>query len=270
MKELIFLNGEPMKGEFPLRSLLYAEGVFETFRWKGSPPAFLGAHLERMKRGAQFLDLPFPKEAAIRDAVRGAVTASGIDDAYVRLNLLSSGPAKFPKRADHSHLLLVIREYEPPEEHVRAHLSRFRRLSSSPLHGIKSLNYLENVIARREAEDLGYDEAIFLNERGEVAEGSATNLFWVKENELFTPARECGLLPGITRKVLISLAPELGLEVREGRFGLGEIFSARGVFLTSSLRGLAALVAIDGRKIPFDEDLYARMKIALYRKLKWA
>ena len=269
MGELLFLDGEQLGEKLPLRSLLYAEGVFETFRWKGSAPLFLEKHIRRMRRGAELLRIPFPNEGTIENAVEAAVGTSGIDDAYVKLCLLSSGSLKFHERADSGRLLVVVRKYEPPREQVRAHIASFKRLSSSPLLGIKSLNYLENVIARREAESMGYDEAIFLNERGEVAEGSSTNIFWVKDGTLFTPALECGLLPGITREVLISLVPELGLKTNEGRFTLNDVISSHGAFFTNSLIGMTAIAEIDGTEIIVDEGLYGQLRRSLFRKLGW-
>jgi len=268
MKEIVQLDGKPLDESLPLRSLLYAEGVFETFRWKNSPPVFLKNHIERMSDGAKLLWIPFPGAEKVRKAVEAAVETSGIEDAYVKICLLSSGPLKFYELADRGHLLAVIRKYEPPDEHVRAHVSSFKR-RSSPLLAIKSLNYLENVLARREAKSMGYDEAIFLNEWGEVTEGSSTNIFWAKGDVLHAPALECGLLPGITRDALISLAPELGLEVKEGKFNLKDVLKSQGAFFTNSLMGITAISAVDGVKINLDDDLYANVRMSLFQKLKW-
>ncbi len=265
----VFLDGKPIDEKLPLRSLLYAEGLFETFRWKGSPPVLLEKHIKRMKRGAEILNLPFPGERKIKDAVNGAVDASDVDDAYVKVCLLSSGSLKFYERAEGGHLLVVVRKYEAAKERMRAHIASFKRLSSSPILGIKSLNYLENVVARREAEDMGYDEAIFLNERGDVAEGSSTNIIWVKEGTLFTPALECGLLPGVTREVLIALVPKLGLEVRDGKFNIENVFRSQGAFFTNSLIGITAITEIDKVRISVDENVYSKIRRSVFKELGW-
>jgi len=267
--EFLFLDGKPLTRKLPLRSLCYGEGLFETFRWKGSPPIFLNKHLERMKQGSELLGIPFPGEAKIRSAAREAVAKSGVTDAYVKLCLLSAGPLKFHAQAEEGRVLVVVREYEPPREYMRAHVVPVRRASSSPLLRVKSINYLENILARREAERMGYDEAIFLNEHGKVAEGSSTNIFWVKQGTLYTPALECGLLPGITREVLISLAPELNLEVEEGDFNLSEVFASEGAFFTNSLIGITAITEIDEFRMATDEKLFGRLKRFLYKKLGW-
>jgi 4-amino-4-deoxychorismate lyase len=269
MREFLFLDGKPLEQKLPLRSLFYGEGLFETFRWKDSPPVFLRKHLKRMKKDSELLSIPFPGEEKIKNAVREAVDKSGVKDAYVKLCLLSAGPIKFHERGDEGQVLVVVRGYEPPKEYVRVHVTPFKRASSSPLLRVKSLNYLENVLARREAERMGYDEALLLNERGEVTEGSSTNIFWVKRNVLYTPALECGLLPGITREALISLAPELDLEVKEGRFNLDEVLTSQGAFFTNSLIGITAITEIDKVRIRVNNELFEGLRCSLYRKLGW-
>jgi len=267
--EIIFLDGEPLKEKIPLRSLLYGEGVFETFRWKGSPPVYMNKHIDRMKMGSEFLAIPFPGKHSIKTAVEEAIKISKIADAYVKVCLLSSGGMKFHERPKEGHVLVVVRGYEPQKENMRAHVVQPRRTSSSPLIRVKSVNYLENVLARREAMSKGYDEAIFLNERGEVAEGSSTNIFWVEKEALYTPAADCGLLPGVTREVLISFAPGLGLEVEEGRFGLDGVLSSDAAFLTNSLIGMSALSDVDGAKIALEAKLFTRLRTALFQKMGW-
>jgi len=269
MKEFLFLDGKPLEQKLPLRSLFYGEGLFETFRWHDSPPVFLEKHIARMKRGSGLLSIPFPSEEKIKNAVEDAVNKSGVKDAYVKLCLLSSGSLKFHERADESQVLVVVRGYEPPKEYMRAHVAPFKRASSSPLPRVKSLNYLENVLARREAERMGYDEALFLNERGEVTEGSSTNVFWVRGGVLHTPAPECGLLPGITREALISLAPELDLEVKEGKFNLDEVLTSRGAFFTNSLIGITAITEIDKTRVIVDGKLFSKLRRSLFHKLGW-
>lgn len=269
MTELVLLDGKPFVEKIPLRSLLYAEGLFETFRWKNSPPVYLEKHLVRMKRGAEFLSIPFPSEENVKKAVHEAINKSGLADAYVKICLLSSGSVKFYEQADEGHVLVIVKNYEPPKNRMRANVVSFRRASSSLLLRVKSMNYLENVLARRKARDGGYDEAIFLNERGEVAEGSTTNIFWVKKRVLCTPDVDCGLLPGITREALISLASELGLEVKEGKFELDEVLSSDGAFLTNSLAGIAALTEVDNAKVTLNEELFIKLRDTLFRRLRW-
>jgi 4-amino-4-deoxychorismate lyase len=266
--EFFFLQGQ-MLDEPPPRSLLYGEGVFETFRWAGKAPVFLGKHLKRMREGAELLRIPPPREDEFRSAVEEAVKKSGIGDARVKVCLLSQGPQQFSANPERRVLLLVVSPYQPPKSVVAVHVVSFKRNSASPLLRIKSTSYLENVLGRREAEKLGFDEGIFLNERGELTEGCATNLFWIRGEILYTPALECGLLPGITRELLISLAPELGLRVEEGRYGLKSLLRAETALLTNSLIGAVGINRVEKIQIPVDEGLLARIQRALFQELGW-
>ncbi len=269
MDQLLLLDGRPLDEKLPLRSLFFGEGVFETFRWRGKPPVLWEGHIARMKQGAKYLSIPFPGEISIEKNLKVAVDEAGVDDAYVKICLLSSGPLQFYDIPVGSHILIVVRGYEPPKDCTRVHIAPTRRSSSSPLPRVKSINYLENVIARRNAEERGYDEAVFLNERGEMTEGSCTNIFWVKDGTLFTPAPECGLLPGVTRGTLISLAKTIDLKVKEGRFDLDDGRQCQGAFLTNALIGISAIKAIDKQKICTDEELFRKLRGALFRKLGW-
>ena len=263
------LDGKPLDEKLPLRSLFFGEGVFETFRWRSKPPVFLEKHILRLKQGAEYLSIPFPGKRLIKGNLEKAVSVAEVDDNYVKICLLSSGPLKFYKRALRSHILVVVREYEPSREYLRVNVAATRRNSTSSLLWVKSINYLENVIARRVAEDRGYDESVFLNERGEVTEGSYTNIFWIRDDALITPALECGLLPGITREALISLAKGLALKVEEGRFDLNDMLQCTGAFLTNSLMGMSAIKEIDKQKIPVDEELFRKLRSSLFQKLDW-
>ena len=268
MKEFIFLNGEPYKERFPLRSLFYGEGLFETLRWKGGLPFFWNKHIERMRKGAGVLGIPFPGDKAVKESVENAILDSQIPDAYVKICLLSHGTSIFYENPEGYSLLVIVREYKPTLEPVRAQVSSFRRSSTSPILKLKSLNYLENTLARREARKLGFDEAIFLNDKEVLCEASASNLFWFERETLCTPSLECGLLPGVIRGVVIELAREMEIEVKEGRFGLDSLKSSVGGFFTNSLIGAIAIAHINRFKLPIPQQ-FTMVKTALLEKLGW-
>ena len=269
MKEYIFIDGEPFKEAFPLRSLFYGEGLFETFRWKARPPVFLSKHLERMKKGAGVLGIPFPKEEVIEERIENAILESEIPDAYVKVCLLSQGSPIFYEFPEGSSLLVTVREYKPPIEPVKAHVSSFRRSSTSPILKLKSLNYLGNVLARREARGLGFDEAIFLNDKVELTEASVSNIFWLKDGILFTPSVDCGLLPGVIRGVVIELAREMGMEVMECRHNLDTLLSSDASFITNSLIGAIAISYVNDFRLSDSKD-FERIRTALIDGLGWA
>jgi 4-amino-4-deoxychorismate lyase len=269
MKEYISLNGEPIPDKLPIRSLFYGEGVFETFRLRSSLPVLWERHLSRMRRGAEFLGIPFLGPKRIGKLVEAAVSESGIPDAYVKICLLSGGSTLFHEIPGNSSLLIVLRGYRPPKTPIKAFVSNFSRSSSSPILSIKSLNYLENIIARREAIRLGFDEAIFLNERGEITEGCTSNIFWLKEGVLFTPSLECGLLPGVIRGAVIELAVNFGIEVVEGRFDLGTLLSAQVAFFSNSLAGVVPASRIYEVDFMPGSIEFLAIEKALSERLEW-
>jgi len=269
MKDLIFIDGHPLKEEFPLRSLFYGEGVFESFRWKMRPPVFWDKHVQRMKRGAELLGIPFPGVGDVEWVIERAMLDSQISDAYVKICLLSQGSSNFYETPTRHSLLGIVREFQAPKELITVCISSFSRNSASPVLRIKSLNYIENILARREAIGLGFDEAIFLNERGEITEGSASNTFWLREGVLFTPSLECGLLPGVIRDVVIEVACELGIQVIEGSFDPGVFLVSEGVFLTNSLMGIVSVSQVNEHKLPSDPQGVIVLKSAILEKLNW-
>ena len=269
MDDSILIDGQPIQGDFPSRSLFYGEGVFETFRWKSTHPVFLNKHIERMKKGAEILRIPFPGEESILDSLDRALRAFQASDAHVKICLLSRGNTIFYENPEGSSLLTIVREYQLPNEPVKARVTECRRSSSSSILRLKSLNYLENIRARREARELGFDDAIFLNERGEITEGTASNIFWFRDGVLYTPTIECGLLSGITRCVLVENAEEIGMQVMEGCFNLDSLLSSQCCFLTNSLIGVVPISQINDTTLDSDYIYFERIKASLFEKLCW-
>ncbi|MER3447833.1 MAG: aminodeoxychorismate lyase [Candidatus Dadabacteria bacterium] len=269
MKEFVSIDGQRIEEGFPLRSLFYGEGVFETFRWKTAPPVFWDRHLLRMRMGAESLGIPFPGIGDIERIIESAVFDSQIPDAYVKICLLSQGSSVFYEIPQGASILIVIRQYQTSDGLIKAHVSSLRRSSTSPILRMKSLNYLENILARREARGLGFDEAVFLNEKGEITEGSASNIFWLKDGVLFTPSPECGLLSGVIRGVVIGIAEEIGIGFEEGHFDLDSLTSSQCAFFTNSLIGAISISQIDGLELRSDSRDFNRIKAALLERLVW-
>jgi len=270
MKEHIFIEGKKVTESIPLRSLFYGEGLFETFRYKNSLPVLMDSHLDRMDMGARRLKISFPEREYIIELIEDAVLQSQFADAYVKICLLSSGGLTFYKSAEKSHLLVIVKEYASPQQSVRLKINSFTRTSGSPLSRIKSLNYLENILARREAQDAGYDDALFFNERGEICECSASNIFWYKDNTLYTPSVDCGLLPGTTRAQILKLAKVNNLGASEGAFCLDDVMSAEIAFISNSLIGCTPVSFIEGLSFDIRHKEFKRIKNELLYSLKWA
>jgi branched-chain amino acid aminotransferase len=229
--------------------LLYGRGLFETFRARRGAVYLLERHFDRLEEGAQTLGIVLPQTLAdLRAAVRTLTERCGLEDARVRLTLTAGSASGRPS------LLIQARaatDYPQRlyERGMSALVARVRRNETSTLTRVKSLNYLENLLAREQARRAGRDEALFLNTCGRLADGSATNVFLVRDGELFTPPVEDGALPGITRGAVLQLARAACIGTREVSLTLDDLRDAEEAFLTNAVAGLLPLVSVDGAKV---------------------
>ena len=247
---MIWLDGrllEPARARIDPadRGLLLGDGVFETVRVLAGRPMHLPRHLARMHDGAGVLGFAVPwTDAEIEAGVEAVLGGSPASDAVLRLTL-TRGPARrglLPPGPDRPTLLIAAQEYAPDHTAVHAIVaSCTRRNEHSPLSRIKSLNYLDSILARREAASRGAGEALLLNTAGRVAEACAGNLFVVLDRAVWTPPVEDGALPGIARALIL----EAGL-ARERSLGVDDLRACGSAFVTNSL-GLRDVGAIDDR-----------------------
>jgi len=238
--------------------LLYGDGLFEGIRVRGGRVFRLDAHLARFAAGAKALALELPVPLGeVRRIVLDTVRAHATPEAYVRLlatrgegplgvDPLPCGPARI--------LCLVDQVALYPAEKRRRGLdlvtSSLRRPAPDVLDPrVKSLNYLNNVLAKLEARTRGADEALLLNAAGLVAEAAVANVFVVRAGELRTPPATDGALEGITRATVLELAVGLGIPACERSLGRFDLFAAEECFLTGSGAGLVAVRSLDGRLI---------------------
>ena len=233
------------------RGLLLGDGLFETILAIAGRPLFLEAHLARLARGCALIGLPQPDEVLARQAVDDALTASPAPRAAVRLTWTAgSGGRGLDRPAEPAPRLFATAAPSPePARPVRLAIASVRRNPASPLSRVKSLAYLDNVLARREALAAGADEAVMLNTLGEVACAAAANLFWVKDGRLCTPALECGVLDGIARAQVLEAAALMGSPTAEVHAGIDALEEAEAIFLTNSLIGLRAVERLGGRDL---------------------
>ena len=238
--------------------LLYGDGVFEGIRAYKGVVFKLKEHIDRLYRSAHviMLNIPMRKEEMIK-AVIETLKRNNLRDAYIRLVVtrgvgdLGLDPRKCPKPtviiiAD----TIKLHKAEVKEKGARAVITWVRRdMVDATSHEIKSLNYLNSILAKIEANSVGVDEAICLDKRGFVCEGAAENIFIVKDGKLITPPIVTGALPGITRNRVIQLAKDLGYEVYERDITPTELFTADEVFFTGTAAEIVPVVEINGRKI---------------------
>ena len=254
---VIFCNGALWPAErLPLsandRGLLLGDGVFETLRVYAGKPFALDRHLSLLTAGARALAIPLPDwdiEAAVAETLAG----NGLDSANASLRItLTRGPGPrglLPPSEPEPSLLVSAAPLDDTGTKVpaRAIVASLRRNEWSPLSRLKTLNYLENVLARQEAAAAGAEEALLQNIAGRLTGASAANLFLVKEGTLLTPPEVEGLRPGVTRGVVMALAADLGAAVRELPLTLEDLELADEAFLTNSLIEIRPLLTVAGK-----------------------
>lgn len=232
------------------RGLTLGDGLFETILAQDGALIWLEEHLKRLADGCATLGLPAPDLAqARRLCLQAAATVMG--RAAVRLTLTAgSGGRGLDRPAQPQLRLLATAAAAPlPSGPAAMITATVRRNEGSPASGLKTLAYLDNVLARAEARSAGADEALMLNNRGQIACASAANVFWIKGSRLFTPAPGCGVLTGIAREKAIQLAPSLGLEPVEIAEGAQALARVDAIFMTNSLIGVRPVARLDGVEI---------------------
>jgi branched-chain amino acid aminotransferase len=243
----IFLNDrivpehEAMVSVFD-HGFLYGDGIYETMRAYDGIVFMLDRHIERLNRSASLIQLTVPSPDSIRDAVYETIRANGLKSAYVRVTVsrgkgpIGLDPALCPKPT----LVVIAEEFRAyPEKYynegVKFIIAKTRRNLIEALNPkIKSLNFLNNILAKIEAKERGAYEALMLNAEGFISEGTVCNIFFVSDSILCTPSVDTGVLDGITRELVIELAKETGLQVREGNFRTQDLFCASEVFFTNT------------------------------------
>jgi branched-chain amino acid aminotransferase/4-amino-4-deoxychorismate lyase len=235
------------------RGLLLGDGLFETVLWSGGALEHFEAHADRLARGCQTLGLPAPDSEHLQTAAVAAVEDAGLRAARaaVRLTWTAGSGGRGLDRPEVPRPRLFASAAPAPEPAGPARLAKapIRRNEGSPASRLKTLAYLDNVLARRHAREAGADEALILNNAGEIAGAAAANLFWFDGDDLFTPALECGVLDGIMRGVVIDRAGARGLRVLQRALGMPAIARARGAIITNTQIGVRAVSSIDGRPI---------------------
>jgi len=263
MSGAVYVNGKIGSKEDATISVydhgyLYGDGVFEGIRVYDGRVFRLEEHLDRLYDSARhiLLEIPLSRDE-MRSAIIATVRASGLREAYIR-PVISRGPGDLgidPRKCPAPTVIIIvdtIRLYpkEAYERGLKMVTASVRRPSPDALNGrIKSLNYLNNILARIEANQAGVDEALMLTPDGYVCECSADNVFLVTDGELWTPAAHLGLLRGVTRDVVLELAREHGLPASERIFTLHDVYAADECFLTGTGAEVAPVVEVDGRVI---------------------
>lgn len=280
MDRWIYLNGEFVKKEDAKISvfdhgLLYGDGIFEGIRVYNGNIFKCKEHIDRLYDSAKsiMLDIGLTKQE-MTDAMIETVRRNQMKDAYIRL-VVSRGVGDLgldPRKCSKPTIIIIVEELAIfPKEHyetgIRIVTAPTRRNTADALNPkIKSLNYLNNVLVKIEANQAGVSEALMLNAQGYVCEGSGDNIFVIKDRVVYTPPSYLGALEGITRNTIMRLAVEEGFTVKEEPFTRHDVYVADEVFLTGTAVEVIAVNEVDGRKIgdgrpgPITKTLLARFK----------
>lgn len=259
----IYLNGKLVPKEEAAVSvfdhgLLYGDGVFEGIRFYAGRVFRLDDHIDRLYRSARaiLLQIPMTPDEMSR-AVLDTIRANGLTDGYVRL-VVTRGEGSLglsPKSCPRATVFIIAATitlypeemYENGLKLVTCATRRIAHGALSPM--VKSLNYLNNIMAKIEAEQAGAGEGLMLNEQGYVAECTGDNVFVIRDGRITTPPIAAGALAGVTRAVVFELARELGIDIHEENLTRYDIYTADECFLTGTAAELIPAVQLDARPI---------------------
>ncbi|RUS48298.1 aminodeoxychorismate lyase [Cohnella sp. AR92] len=265
----LLLDGQLMNSEEAVISVydhgfLYGMGLFETFRTYGGKPWLLEWHAERLAEGCASLGIEYrPDLSHMKRSVERLIEANGLQeqDAYIRWSVSAgNGAVGLPTEPYSKPREIVYAKPqaadEPEARRGKAlRLLTLRRSEPEADARLKSFHYMNNILAKRELSAGGAEpgtEGLFLNTAGYIVEGMVSNVFWIRNDTLYTPSLACGPLAGITRRYVMGLAAEYGLSVEEGAYAWDELLLAEEVFVTSSIQEIvpvSRLEAADGGRL---------------------
>ncbi len=257
MKETTIVDGEYRTGNAKVsiddRGFTLGDGLFETIPVYGGKPFLLGRHLNRLEAGALATDihLPFDSEEITKGIAR-LCDDNGIVRGVARLTVTrGAGPRGYGvKGCDNHTWTLTLRPYSHPSDEKRREgyklaISAIRKNRLAPLNAIKSTSALDKVLTLNKARKSGADESLALTMEGYISSGVSVNIFWVKDENLYTPSLDCGILPGVTRQAVVELAERNGIKVLQGKFETGEIRNADEMFVTNSLLEIMPVSSVE-------------------------
>ena len=255
-------------------AMLYGRGVFTTVAVYGGKPFLWPQHWDRLKDHAERLsiDCAGANERNVGEAVRKLIAVNQVTHGRARVILLARSDrdvwrAKKESTRKTDLLIMTSEAQKIPTAGLSLAVSPYRSNTFSPLAGIKSLNYLDHVLSWEEAQAREFDEAVMLNERGEIVSATTANIFWVKEGTIQTPALSTGALAGVTRAAVIELAAKVFIPLIEGVYELSDLTEAEEIFLTSASYGVAPVTTFDFRRYSIVEGSVLRRLSAAFKGL---
>lgn len=264
MNAVVFVNGTITDADRASvavfdHGFLFGEGIYETLRTYGREPFLFDRHVRRLRNSASLLalDVPWSDADLLANARKTMAALPGLDEAYIRILVtrgvgeLSYNPAACPQPS----LVIIVKPFPGQPERtfsqgIKIALVSVRRNHPQALNPlIKSNNLINNALAMQEAIRRNAEEALMLNQAGELAECAQSNVFLVRGGSVLTPPLTAGLLPGVTREFVLELARSLGIDAREARLMPDDLHAADEAFITGTTREVTPVVAVDEQRI---------------------
>ncbi|WP_069998356.1 aminotransferase class IV [Cellulosilyticum sp. I15G10I2] len=250
-KNYIYINGQIIDEDLAAiqakdQGLLFGYGVFETIRIYNGMPLMLMKHLERLTAALCIMEINIPSLPILEAEVTRFIHHIKLCNGVLRITVT--------KGFKEATILFTHRETgydaESYKKGFSLKTSAIKRNATSPLSYLKTLNYMDSLIAKRESLRAGYDEALFINTDNRVSECSSSNIFFIHDQKLYTPAITCGLLNGIVRALILSdIVKELNLTVTEGEYVLDTLYQADEIFITNSVIQIMPIIKVDNQII---------------------
>lgn len=276
----LYMNGEMIKEEESRISpfdhgFLYGMGLFETFRVYEGHPFLIEDHLERLNSSLAMIGIQkiLNKDEVIQ-ALKLLLEKNQLSNAYIRLNVSAGvGAVGLPVEPyEHANVMMFVKPLSKaggPTEKEAQFLKLSRNTPEGPLR-LKSHHYMNNLLAKKEIGNRTDVEGIFLTEDGFIAEGIVSNIFWVIDNQLFTPDLGTGILNGITRSFIKELASKRGIQVKEGFYTSDVLKTATEIFVTNSIQEIVAISKLDSLVFPgvkgeFFQELHKEYRLCSNR-----
>ena len=228
------------------KAAFYGKGIFSTIAIRGGEAFLWEKHWRRLTDNAAkvYIDLAEHTEEATRDALDDALATYGLTGGRARITFFDDGPSEIwsDKIERKTTVSIIVGECRVVPQPFKLTVSPHLVNSTSPLAGVKSCNYLENILALDEAKRRGFHEALRVNERGRITSGCMANVFWLKDDQLFTPALSTGCLAGTTREFVLE-----NVDGEEVEASIAVLANADAIFLTSAGIGVVEVAAFDNK-----------------------
>jgi branched-subunit amino acid aminotransferase/4-amino-4-deoxychorismate lyase len=265
----IILNGKIIAEQeawvSPLnRGMMYGDGCFETLKWYSGSFLKWDLHVQRVEAGLEYLEIsPAFTPAELRRQLITLIERNQLleKEGMIRIQCWRKGERGYKTDSSNMGWLIQASEITPHHSPLKLTEAETRCIPSAALdRNYKLSNGLNYIKAAQEARNVQCDDALMLTVGGKISETTSANIFWVKDDQVFTPSKKCDLLPGITRELVIEVIKSVGIELAEGIFTPEDIQSAEAVFCTNSLIELRSVASLDKINFEVDHPLFLKIK----------